>query len=307
MDGILNVHKEKGYTSHDVVAKLRGILHQKKIGHTGTLDPDATGVLPVCVGRATKVCGLLTDKSKTYTAVVRLGVVTDTQDMSGEILEKRPVQVSLEQIRQTAAGFVGEIWQIPPMYSAVKVNGKRLYELARQGIEVERKKRKITVYSCEVTDYQPERNEFTMTVRCSKGTYIRTLCHDLGEKLSCGACMASLVRTQVDTFLLEDAFTLAQIEQMAKEKRVGEILIPVDQMFKKYPRVIVLEEGRKLLQNGNRIEERFCQSPDGVADGSLVRMYDQKGRFYAVYTYNTSCRSFQNHKMFFQEGFAGQG
>lgn len=307
MDGIINVYKEKGFTSHDVVAKLRGILHQKKIGHTGTLDPDATGVLPVCVGRATKVCELLTDQSKTYIAVARLGVVTDTQDLTGEILEERPVRVSLPQIRQTAAGFVGDIWQMPPMYSAVRVNGKRLYEMARQGIEVERKKRKITVHSCEITDFAPERNEFTMTVCCSKGTYIRTLCQDIGEKLSCGACMASLVRTQVGGFMLEHAVTLSQIEELSQEKRVEELLIPVDHLFRQYPEVIVLEEGEKLLRNGNRIGEKLCQCPQEMPDGTLVRMYDRRGRFYAVYKYNMFKRDFLNYKMFFQEGFAGQG
>lgn len=201
MDGILNVYKEKGFTSHDVVAKLRGILHQKKIGHTGTLDPDAVGVLPVCLGRGTKVCELLTDKSKTYEAVVRLGVVTDTQDMTGRIQEEHLVSVNLDEIRQAAQAFTGEIWQIPPMYSAVKVNGRRLYELARQGIEVERQARRINIYSCEVADYEPEKREFSMRVHCSKGTYIRTLCHDIGEKLGCGAAMASLVRTSVAPFL----------------------------------------------------------------------------------------------------------
>lgn len=147
MDGIINVYKEKGYTSHDVVAKLRGILHQKKIGHTGTLDPDATGVLPVCLGKATKVCELLTDKKKTYLAVVRLGVQTDTQDLTGTILEEKEVQVTEEQIRETTASFLGDYEQIPPMYSAVKVNGKRLYELARQGKEVERKARRVHIYT----------------------------------------------------------------------------------------------------------------------------------------------------------------
>ena len=307
MDGIINVHKEKGYTSHDVVAKLRGILHQKKIGHTGTLDPEATGVLPVCLGRATKVCELLTDKSKTYVAVVRLGVVTDTQDMTGNILEERPVNTTLSQIRKVTEGFVGEIWQTPPMYSAIKVNGKRLYELARQGIEVERTKRKITVYSCEVTGFCPERKEFTMEVRCSKGTYIRTLCHDIGKELSCGAAMASLVRTRVDDFGLEKAHTLSEIEEFYREDRMGEILFPVDFIFQAYPQVTVLEKGIKLLQNGNQIPKNLCRSTGQLQKDSLVRMYDEKGRFYAVYTYNAVGQNFLNHKMFFSDGFAGQG
>lgn len=299
MDGIINVYKEKGFTSHDVVAKLRGILHQRKIGHTGTLDPDATGVLPVCIGRATKVCEPLTDKSKSYTAVVRLGIVTDTQDMTGEILREQEVTASLKEIKEAVAGFTGELWQTPPMYSAVKVNGKRLYELARQGIEVERKKRKITVYSCEVTEYHPETNEFTMEVTCSKGTYIRTLCHDIGEKLSCGACMASLVRTRVDIFSLSEAYTLSQIEEIYQADRIEEVLTPVDRLFEKFPEVIVSEEGLRYLQNGNVLKAALCEVPVDVSDGSTVRMYDGNGRFYALYHYDSSQCAFVNQKMFF--------
>ena len=180
MNGIINVYKERGFTSHDVVAKLRGILHMKKIGHTGTLDPDATGVLPVCIGKATKVCGLLTDKDKTYRAVVKLGVTTNTEDMTGEILAKHPVSVTKEQIEMAVSKFAGEIEQIPPMYSAIKINGKKLYELARQGKEVERKARKVTIYEIKVLSIDFSENEFTMEVSCSKGTYIRTLCKDIG-------------------------------------------------------------------------------------------------------------------------------
>lgn len=301
MDGIINVYKEKGFTSHDVVARLRGILHQKKIGHTGTLDPDATGVLPVCIGRATKVCELLTDKSKSYTAVVRLGIVTDTQDMTGEILREREVTVGLKEIKEAVAGFTGELWQTPPMYSAVKVNGKRLYELARQGIEVERKKRKITVYSCEVTEYHPETNEFTMEVTCSKGTYIRTLCHDIGEKLLCGACMASLVRTRVDVFSLSEAHTLSQIEQICQVGKMEEILTPIDRLFEKFPEIVVSAEGIRYLQNGNVLKADLCEVPGHVSDGSTVRMYDRDGRFYALYRYDSSQCVFVNQKMFFND------
>lgn len=304
MDGILNVYKEKGFTSHDVVAKLRGILHQKKIGHTGTLDPDAVGVLPVCLGRATRVCSLLTDKSKTYEAVVRLGVVTDTQDMTGTIQEEHLVSVNLDEIRQAVQSFTGEIWQIPPMYSAVKVNGKRLYELARQGIEVERQARRITIYSCEVTEHSPETMEFSMRVHCSKGTYIRTLCHDIGQKLGCGAAMASLVRTSVAPFFLEKAHTLAEIENIYKDGKIEGILYPVDHVFKKYPAVIVEEKGLRFLKNGNDVEEKFCRSGEALAEGALVRMYDETCRFYAIYRYKDSRHGFGIHKMFFNEGSA---
>lgn len=299
MDGIINVHKEKGYTSHDVVARLRGILHQRKIGHTGTLDPDATGVLPVCLGRATKVCELLTDKSKTYRARARLGVVTDTQDMTGRVLEENQVEATEEELRHTVSEFTGEIWQTPPMYSAVKVNGKRLYELARQGIEVERKQRKITVFSCKVTEYTPETNEFTLEVSCSKGTYIRTLCHDIGKRLGCGAAMVSLVRTQVDAFDLEHALTLEEIEKRERAGTLEEAVMPIDQFFQSCPEVVVTASGIRYLQNGNMVRKDVCQVSSEVADGDRVRMYDEEHVFYAVYRYDADSRAFSNVKMFY--------
>ena len=187
MDGLLNVYKERGFTSHDVVAKLRGILKQKKIGHTGTLDPEAEGVLPVCLGKATKVCGLLTDKDKTYRAVLLLGVETDTQDTGGRILSQKEIKAGEEEVRKAVMGFVGGYDQIPPMYSALNLDGKKLYELARQGKEVERKARRVTIH--EIVIEKVELPRVTMTVTCSKGTYIRTLCHDIGQVLGCGGCM----------------------------------------------------------------------------------------------------------------------
>lgn len=299
MDGIINVYKEKGYTSHDVVAKLRGILHQKKIGHTGTLDPDATGVLPVCLGRATKVCELLTDKKKTYLAVVRLGVQTDTQDLTGSIVEEKEVQVTEEQIRQTAASFLGEYEQIPPMYSAVKINGKRLYELARQGKEVERKARKVHIYTFDIREIDLADNEFSMEVTCSKGTYIRTLCQDIGEKLGCGAAMASLVRLQVDRFELEDALTLERIESLQKENALVPFILPVDQLFDAYDKVVVEDKAVSYLQNGNKINGKYCQGYIPVEDGKRVRMYDTKDRFYAIYRFDAGQNVLVNDKMFF--------
>ena len=185
--GIIVIHKEKGFTSHDVVAKLRGILHMKKIGHTGTLDPDATGVLPVALGKGTKLVDLLTDKEKTYEAVLHLGIDTDTQDMSGTVLEEKPVNVTEEEVRKVLKSFVGEQLQVPPMYSALKVNGKKLYELAREGKTVERKARPVCFYEIEPLEFHLPLVKIRVT--CSKGTYIRTLCHDIGEKLGCGGCM----------------------------------------------------------------------------------------------------------------------
>lgn len=304
IDGILNVHKEQGFTSHDVVAKLRGILKQKKIGHTGTLDPDATGVLPVCLGRATKVCEYLTDRSKMYTARVRLGVVTDTQDLTGQVLEEHAVRVTREELEKAVSAFTGEIWQTPPMYSAVKVNGKRLYELARQGVEVERKKRRITVYSCAVSDFTEEDQTFTMEVHCSKGTYIRTLCHDIGERLGCGAAMASLVRTQSGMFSLEGALTLAQIEQKVQEGTLEEAILPIDAIFEEYPAVVVSQQGLRFLQNGNALKQEWCGETAGLEHGETVRMYDPDRSFYALYRYDGKKRLYTNVKMFYNA--AGQ-
>ncbi len=211
-NGILNIYKEKGYTSHDVVAKLRGIVKQKKIGHTGTLDPDAEGVLPVCLGKATRLCDMLTDQSKTYEAVLLLGKTTDTQDITGQILEERETgHLTEEEVCACIAGFTGEYAQLPPMYSALKVNGRKLYELARQGIEVERKKRSVTIHEILIQEVSLPR--VRMRVRCSKGTYIRTLCHDIGRELGCGGCMAALLRTQVGCFELKDSMKLREVEE----------------------------------------------------------------------------------------------
>ena len=203
MNGILNIYKEPGFTSFDVVAKLRGILKQKKIGHTGTLDPAAQGVLPVCLGKATKLCELITDGYKTYEAVMLLGTVTDTLDMEGSVLKRHDVTCSPDEVTKTVMSFAGKIEQIPPMYSALKVNGQRLYELARQGVTVERKKRSIEIYNIDIISIELPRVVFSVT--CSKGTYIRTLCDDIGEKLGCGACMESLKRTASGRFKIEDA------------------------------------------------------------------------------------------------------
>ena len=202
VSGIINVYKEKGYTSFDVVAKLRGILKQKKIGHTGTLDPDAEGVLPVCLGKATKVCDLLTDKSKEYEAVLLLGTVTDTQDTSGTVLEQREVAVSEDTVREAIRSFVGDYMQVPPMYSALKVNGRKLCDLAREGKTVERAARPVKIFSIDIL--QVNLPKVRMRVHCSKGTYIRTLCQDIGEKLGCGGCMEKLLRTRVSEFCVED-------------------------------------------------------------------------------------------------------
>ena len=219
LNGIVNVYKEKGYTSFDVVAKLRGILKMRKIGHTGTLDPEAEGVLLVCTGRATKVCGLLTDRDKEYETVLLLGVTTDTQDLSGTVLSRREVSVTAEEVEAVIRGFAGEYLQVPPMYSALKVGGKKLCDLARAGVTVERKARPVTIHEITISEVCLPR--VRMRVKCSKGTYIRTLCQDIGERLGCGACMESLLRTQVSDFSVETALRLAEIEDLVRQEASG--------------------------------------------------------------------------------------
>ena len=270
MDGVLVIRKEKGYTSHDVVAKLRGILHMKKIGHTGTLDPDAEGVLPVVLGRATKLVDLLTEKRKTYEALLHLGIETDTQDMTGTVLNEKPVTVSEEEVKAVIESFLGEQEQIPPMYSAIKVNGQKLYDLARQGREVARKPRKITIFDLALTQNLGN-GQYALRIVCSKGTYIRTLCHDLGQVLGCGGCMAALRRTMAAGFRIEEAVTL----ERAQEEREA-LLLPLDEYFRAYPRFTVQNETQeKRAYNGNAFTAR------GVADGEY-RVYDRAGNFLSL-------------------------
>lgn len=296
IDGIINIYKEKGYTSHDVVAKLRGILKQKKIGHTGTLDPEAQGVLPVCLGRATKVCDLLTDHRKTYQAVLLLGMVTDTQDTTGQILSESAVTVSEAAVRECIMGFTGKQQQIPPMYSALKVSGKKLYDLARQGIEVERKPRNIEIYEIRVDAVELPR--VTMTVTCSKGTYIRTLCHDIGASLGCGGCMEALLRTQVGAFTVENSVTLAKVEELRDAQRLSEILYATDSVFGKFRVLELKEEGERLVLNGNPVRAGLCHGAVVPEAGEEFRVYGTDGRFLAVYAWNEARRMYTPVKMF---------
>ena len=223
MDGVINIYKEAGWTSFDVVAKMRGILKIKKIGHTGTLDPAATGVLPVCVGKGTKKVESFMADDKVYRAVMLLGVTTDSQDMTGEILTRSEVNSSEAEVAEAVKSFIGGYDQLPPMYSAKKVNGKKLVDLARKGVEVERKPRFVNIMDIDIE--KTELPRVTMTVTCSKGTYIRTLCHDIGQKLGCGAAMESLIRTRVGRFKIEDAITLEQLEKFRDEDRLEEVVI----------------------------------------------------------------------------------
>lgn len=279
INGLINVRKEADYTSHDVVAKLRGILHQKKIGHTGTLDPAATGVLPVCLGKATKVCSMIEDWVKGYETVLLLGVETDTEDMTGTILSEQEVEVSEEEIRKIIQGFVGDYAQIPPMYSAKKIRGRKLYELAREGITVEREAAAVKVFSIEIMEVCLPR--VRMRVTCSKGTYIRSLCRDIGKEAGCGGCMESLIRLRVGSFRLEDALTLSEIEKASQEGRLEEILTPTDRVFDHMPAVTVSSIAEKLLYNGNPFPAEDVKP--AVSGRESVRVYDRTGRFIGIY------------------------
>ena len=294
--GIINVYKEKGYTSHDVVARLRGILKQKKIGHTGTLDPDAEGVLPICLGKATKVCDLLTDKDKIYETILLLGKSTDTQDISGKVLNKKEVECSIKEAYEVIQGFKGKGEQIPPMYSALKVDGKRLYKLAREGKTVERKPRPITIHDIMIREVLLPR--ISMTVHCSKGTYIRTLCHDIGEKLICGGCMEQLLRTKVDRFVIEDSLRLEQIEILSDIGQLQEHIMPIETVFSEYAKVKVKGEFTNLLDNGNTLFDRHIEQPEDLGDYGLVRVCDDTGEFRAVYEYNKRENRFKMVKNF---------
>ena len=302
MNGIINVYKEKGYTSFDVVAKLRGILKQKKIGHTGTLDPDAVGVLPVCLGSATKLCDMLTDKKKEYIAELVLGKETDTQDITGHILKETEVTCSEEEAVNAILSFIGDYDQLPPMYSAIKVDGKRLYELARQGKEVQRKTRPVTFYEIEIL--KMEFPFVRIRVLCSKGTYIRTLCHDIGQKLGCGAVMTSLERTRSGQFTKENAYTLEQIEKIRDEGSLDSIIIPVDSVFSELPRLIVTGETKNKILNGNLIYINECKKlglSDCFSEGNKIRVYkenDNTCNFIAVYQYNKEKKGMVPDKMF---------
>jgi tRNA pseudouridine55 synthase len=297
MDGIINVYKEKGFTSHDVVAKLRGILKMRRIGHTGTLDPDAEGVLPVCLLKATKLCELLTDKEKAYRAVMKLGVVTDTQDMSGTVLEEKSVAVTEEDVLLAIRSFVGEYDQIPPMYSALKVNGKKLYELARAGQVIDREPRRIQIISITVDEINLP--FVTMTVACSKGTYIRTLCHDIGQKLGCGAAMDQLLRVRSGQFYLEDSMTLAEISRRMEENTLEECLIRPDLLFAHYPVLTVKASGEKLLYNGNPMPLDMLDGKENLPEnGAMARIYDMKGEFIGIYCFQAERQWYKPKTLF---------
>ena len=302
MDGIINIYKEAGYTSFDVVAKLRGILKERRMGHTGTLDPQATGVLPVCVGKATKLCELLLDKEKTYEAVMLLGVTTDTEDMTGTVLTENTVLITEEEVREAAEKFTGVYGQVPPMYSALKVDGKRLYELAREGKEVDRKPREVEIFENTPLSFEKDEAGYvktvTLRVRCSKGTYIRSLLRDMGEFLGCGACMKSLVRTKAGAFEIADAVTLNQVEQARDEGGLSDLILPIDSFLVKYPAVYVSAEYTKFLMNGNQLSLSMLTEKVTPADGDGFRVYDESKKLVGLYLYRKERKQLHPEKMF---------
>lgn len=294
--GIINIYKEAGFTSHDVVAKMRGILKQKKIGHTGTLDPDAVGVLPVCLGSGTKLCDMLTDKDKEYEAVLLLGVETDTQDTSGEVKARKEVLCDEKQVEEAILSFVGEYQQIPPMYSALKVDGKKLYELARAGKEVERKARPVVIHHIQILEVDLPR--VRMVVSCSKGTYIRTLCHDIGQKLGCGGAMEKLKRTRVSAFSIEDAITLGQLEELKNQGKVEDRVVPVDKVFEHLPAFHVKDKYLYMVKNGNALYPNQIKEQTSVKEGVEARIYDLEERFYGIYEFDPTSGRMKPVKMF---------
>ena len=279
MDGIVNVYKEKNYTSHDVVAILRGVLRTKKIGHTGTLDPQATGVLPVCLGKATKVAELIMGTQKEYIAELAFGTETDTQDADGAVTRRQDYRFDAEEARQAIQSFCGEYEQLPPMYSAVKVGGVKLYEMARMGMEVERKPRRVTIAETEIL----ELNEKGARLRivCSKGTYIRTLCEDIGRRTGYLAHMTALERTASGPYRVENSFRIDELKSLMQQKRQKEFLTDLDELFAEYPSKTVIPEEDILLRNGNYLTYNAAEIPPII--GQTVRMYTSDGGFVGLY------------------------
>ncbi|MBR6401674.1 MAG: tRNA pseudouridine(55) synthase TruB [Firmicutes bacterium] len=284
ISGVVNIYKEKGYTSHDIVNIVRRAFNRAKTGHTGTLDPQAEGVLPVCVGKATKLCDTIAADVKEYRAQLTLGVTTDTEDHTGEILESRAVECTREQAEAAVLSFIGEYEQIPPMYSAVKHEGRKLYDLARSGVEVERTPRLINIYDITDIDFSLfDEHKLAFTVRCSKGTYIRTLCKDIGEKLGCGAHMSGLVRTRSGRFLIEDSITLDKFRALMEAGETEKVLIPIEKVVGECKSSKVAPKANNYLYNGNKINVGFLFNKANIENGDRVLLYDKDGKIAGLY------------------------
>ncbi|MBQ7492651.1 MAG: tRNA pseudouridine(55) synthase TruB [Clostridia bacterium] len=280
LNGILLVDKPAGFTSHDAVAKLRGMLRQKKIGHAGTLDPMATGLLVVLLGCATRASSYAAGQEKEYHAVLRLGIATDTQDVTGKVLTQAEPHVTAEQLQAVLAAFTGTVEQLPPMYSALSVGGKRLYELARKGVEVERQAREIEISALEFLPRAglPE-GDFALRVVCSKGTYIRALCHDIGQTLGCGGCMAALRRVRSGGFSLADALTIEEVAALRERGGLEQAVIPVERVFSDLPAVLLNGEGDVRADHGAFFTAEHLAGGQFPPEGGLCRVFDSKGSF----------------------------
>ena len=299
INGIINVYKEKGYTSFDVVAVMRGIAGQKKVGHTGTLDPDAEGVLPVCLGNATRLCDMLTDKKKEYVATFLLGKRTDTLDISGKVLEERTPVVSAKMLTESIKSFIGGYDQLPPMYSAKKIDGKKLYDLAREGKTVERKPSFVDIYDIEVLDMSLP--YYTVRVVCGKGTYIRSLGEDIAAKCGELSVMTSLKRTMVSGFEVSNALTLSELTELKNQGLLNTVVMPTETAFNDLSLITVKEDFRKYIDNGNKLKPEFVTSDNTVGDGELVRVHKDDGSFTGVYKYNMEADEYVPFKMFMEE------
>ncbi len=295
-NGIINVYKEKGYTSHDVVAVLRGVLKQKKIGHTGTLDPDATGVLPICLGKGTKVAGMLTDNDKAYRATFILGQETDTQDHTGKVINEMPWNVNEAQVLAAINAFTGAIEQLPPMYSAIKIDGQKLYDLAREGITVSRKTRSVVIHAIDHIEVRLP--VISMTVRCSKGTYIRTLCRDISEYLGTCGHMTSLERIQSGPFTLDTAMTIEKVKELVDSGDLRTFMTTVDSLFKSYKEVVIQSDYYKLLDNGNKMPLESYVSPVDMVDGERYNVYNEERDYMGIYEWNGRRRELVPIKFF---------
>jgi len=287
MDGILNILKPPGMTSFDVVAFLRGLTGVRKIGHAGTLDPMAAGVLPVCAGRATKAVEFLMEKDKIYRAEVVLGVITDTQDTTGTVLDRKKPELSDKDIIEAVTSFRGKYMQLPPMYSALRVNGKKLYQLAREGIETERRRREVEIYSAEVLDISRKDDiRVLFEVRCSKGTYIRTLCADIGDALGCGGCMSFLLRLKAVPFSISDSVTLEELYRRKDEGTLEDVMICIDRAFENFGSCVLDGVTEKKFMNGMQVpvSQIRADGKDSTDEegGGLMRVYGSDGRFIAL-------------------------
>jgi len=302
MDGILAVWKPEGWTSHDVVAKVRRVLKMKRIGHTGTLDPMVTGVLPLCLGRATRVVEYVQERPKSYEAVLQLGIATDTEDITGTVIGRQSsISVTVEDVRRVLAQFLGEIDQVPPMYSAVKVDGKRLYELAREGKTVERKSRKVTIYQIDLIDTQLDLDQprISFSVVCSKGTYIRTLCVDIGKALGVPATMAHLTRTMSGGITKENCLTLEQIEQLQQAGELGEHLIAADEAITHLDGVTIPESFGRLALMGQKVSLSHAADHSAlILDGQLIRLYNDQRAFLGIFQIDLNSNVFKPVKVF---------